>query len=173
MYTQFLDLIHKRYSCRNFLHDEVNDAQISGVVEAARLAPSACNRQPWTFVAVRDKATRMRILAKSRPAFLDAPVVIVACGHHDEAWHRPSDSKDHTDVDVAIAVEHMCLAATSMGLATCWVCSFDTDATREALGLPADVEPIALLPLGYSADSEPAPAKTRKNIDDVLRLEKY
>lgn len=173
MYPQLIDLLNARYSCRNYSQTPVTDALVSAVVDAARIAPSACNRQPWTIIAVRDKDTRAKMLAKSRPAFMDAPVVLVACGHHDQAWHRPADGKDHTDVDLSIAVEHICLAATTLGLATCWVCSFDTIATREALGLPDEVEPIALLPLGYSADEGPAPMKIRKNIDQILRWEKY
>ncbi len=173
MYTHFTDLINARYSCRNYSDAPVSDELVRAVVDAARLAPSACNRQPWTFVAVRDADTRHSMLAKSRPAFADAPVVIVACGHHDQAWHRPADNKDHTDVDLSIAVEHICLASTALGLATCWVCSFDTEAVRRELGLPDEVEPIALIPLGYSADDDSAPIKVRKDLDSILRWEKF
>lgn len=172
-YASLTDLLKQRYSCRNYSRRELSDELVEQVVEAARLAPSACNRQPWTFIAVRDEATRRKILAKSRPAFVDAPVVIVACGHHDKAWHRPSDGKDHTDIDLSIATEHVCLAATTLGLATCWVCSFDTEATKEALALPDGVEPIALIPLGYSADTTGAPEKIRNKPEDILRWEKF
>ena len=173
MYSQLTNLLKARYSCRNFSTAPVSDALVESVIESARLAPSACNRQPWTFIAVRDEKARHTMLAKSRPAFNDAPVVIVACGHHDQAWHRPSDGKDHTDVDLSIAIEHICLAATALGLATCWVCSFDTEATRDVVSLPPEVEPIALIPLGFSADTSEAPAKIRKDLDQILRWEKY
>lgn len=178
-YPYFYDLVRERYSCRHYdASAPVDDSIVKAILEAAQLAPSACNRQPWTFVVVRDAATRQRILHASRPSFVDAPVVIVACGHHDQAWHRPADGKDHTDIDLAIAVEHICLAAASLDLGTCWVCSFDVEATRKALGLPAEVEPIALIPLGYAAaeaDGSPAPvpAKTRKDLNDIIRWEKY
>jgi len=172
-YPQFSDLLRARYSCRSFANTPVDDEQIAAVLEAARLAPSACNRQPWTFVVVRDDNARREMLKASRPAFLEAPVVIVACGHHDEAWHRAADNKDHTDIDLAIAVEHICLAATTLGLGTCWVCSFDTVATRQTLGIPDDVEPVALIPMGYPAGDNPVPMKIRKSIEQIIRWEKY
>lgn len=172
-FKPFMELVANRYSCRDFNRDaKVEKEDVEAVVEAARLAPSAVNRQPWTFVAVTDKELQAKILVKSRPAFLEAPVLIVACGHHDEAWHRAADGKDHTDVDVSIAVEHICLAATARGLATCWVCSFDVEAARDALGLPAEVEPVALIPLGFAATSS-VPEKNRKPIDEILRWEKF
>lgn len=172
-YPAFMDLLSKRYSCRRYNPALPIDPDLVGaVVEAARLAPSACNRQPWTFVAVTDADTRHAMLAKSRPSFVDAPVVLVALGHHDRAWHRPTDDKDHTDIDLAIACEHICLAATALGLGTCWVCSFDTDAVRRLLDLPTNVEPVALIPLGYPMDDE-IPAKNRMTTDDILRWEKF
>lgn len=173
-YAPFISVVRDRYSCRSYdCEREVSKDLVRAVVDAGRLAPSACNRQPWTFVAITAKDVRERILAKSRPAFLDAPVVLVACGHHSEAWHRPSDGKDHTDVDVAIAVEHICLAAASLGLGSCWVCSFDVDAVRGALALPEDVEPVALIPLGYAAPDSKVPMKVRRALDVVLRWENF
>lgn len=166
-------IVNERYSCREYDADRtISRQQVEAVVEAARLAPSAVNRQPWTFVAVTDRSLREAILVKSRPAFMDAPVLLVACGHHTDAWHRPVDGKDHTDVDVSIAVEHICLAAAAAGLATCWVCSFDVEATRRVLGLPEDVEPVALLPLGYAKSTE-IPEKKRKPLEEILRWEKF
>ncbi len=172
-YPEFMDLVRGRYSCRSFETTPLSDDLVMAVLESAHLAPSACNLQPWTFVVVRDAETRSRILAKSRPAFMDAPAVIVACGHHSQAWHRGCDNKDHTDIDVAIAVEHLCLAATSLGLGTCWVCSFDVEATRRCLQLPDDVEPVALLPIGYIKGDNPMEIKKRKPLDEIVRWEKY
>ena len=162
-----------RYSCRDYDADKKVDKNlIEAVIEAARLAPSAVNRQPWTFIVVTEHEKRSKILCKSRPAFLEAPVLIVACGHHDAAWHRPADNKDHTDVDVSIAVEHICLEATELGLATCWVCSFDVEATKMALNIPEGVEPIALIPLGYAKNNE-IPEKNRKPLEEILRWESF
>lgn len=173
VYDNFMNLVRARYSCRDYdATAPVSDEEVSKVLDAARLAPSACNRQPWTFVVVRDEALRSRILAKSRPAFMNAPVLIVACGHHDAAWHRPVDDKDHTDVDVSIAVEHICLAAAALQLGTCWVCSFDVEGTRAALELPDEVEPVALIPLGRPVSGD-IPTKTRKPESEIVRWGKY
>jgi nitroreductase len=174
LYPQYYELVCKRYSCRSFdAKREVTDELVRAVVETAQLAPSACNRQPWRFVAVRSYDRRQRMLAKSRPSFIDAPVLLVCCGLRDEAWVRPSDSKNHTDVDLAIAVEHICLAATSLDLATCWVCSFDVDAVRQELALPENVEPVALIPLGFAAPGKSIAAKVRKPLDEILKWENF
>jgi nitroreductase len=172
-YPQFFDLTMARYSCRSYSTAPVDEDLITAILETAQLAPSACNRQPWTFVVVRDKERRRRLLAKSRPAFVEAPVLIVACGHRDSAWVRPIDGKNHTDIDVAIAVEHICLAATTLDLATCWVCNFDVDAARDELNLPQGVEPIALIPLGYPASDSVAPSKVRKPLDEIVKWENF
>lgn len=162
----FTDLCLLRHSSRQYDPAPISRAEIEAVLEAARLAPSACNRQPWRLYVVTDPAKRRLMLAKSRPAFADAPVLIAAVGLHSEAWHRPSDGKDHTDVDVAIAVEHICLAAADLGFDTCWVCSFDTEAAVRELGLAPGEEPIALIPMGRA--STQAPEKTRKPLAEIV-----
>lgn len=174
-YEEFIALCRARFSCRNYdAARDVSNEDVLAVLEAARLAPSACNRQPWRFVVVRDEGARAALLAKSRPAFLDAPVVIACCGLHERVWVRPADNKDHTDVDLAIAAEHICLAAAAKGLATCWVCSFDTEAARRVLNLPATAEPVALLPLGYAAEGhEQAPAKIRMDMSRTVDYDTF
>ena len=89
----------------------------------------------------------------------------MACANHEESWHRKSDDKDHSDIDVAIAVEHLCLAATEQGLASCWVCNFDVTLCREVLSLPSEVEPVVFVPIGYAEDE--ASEKKRKSIDEI------
>lgn len=173
-YDSFEQLMLQRHSCRQYdPARNVSDDDVARVLECGRLAPSACNRQPWHFIVVRDPERRAAMLAKSRPAFIDAPVLIVACGIHDEAWHRTADGKDHTDIDVAIAVQQMQMAATVLGLETCWICSFDTDAVRRTAQLPDGVEPIALMPLGYAAPGETVPQKIRKSLQDISSCEVY
>lgn len=97
----------------------------------------------------------------------DVQTFIIACGIHPAAWHR-ADGKD-TDIDVAIAVEHICLAATSLGLGTCWICNFDAPALSSASNLPDDTEPIAIIPLGYPNPDTKVPAKNRKAIDEIVK----
>lgn len=169
-YPQLYRLAERRYSCRSYSDRKVERDTILTILDVARLAPSACNRQPWMFLVADSPEQRAAILAAyDREWARTAPEFIVACGLHDEAWHRASDGKDHTDVDVAIAVEHLCLAATSLGLATCWVCNFDITPIREAFCLPENVEPIAILPLGYPAENSAVPAKKRKDLSEIMK----
>ena len=172
-YPQFYNLAETRYSCRDYSDAPVPVDMILAAIDGARLAPSACNRQPWKFlVADSDELRQAVIDSYGRDWIKTAPVYIVACGLHDEAWHRPEDGKDHTDVDVSIAVEHLCLAATSLGLGTCWVCNFNPAIITKAFNLPAGVEPVAIIPLGYPGNA-PVPVKKRKAIDEILKWGKY
>lgn len=172
-YPQFYDLIVNRYSCRKYTPAPVPRDKVLTLLDAARLAPSACNRQPWRFVVVDTPAQREKIVASySRDWVAPVQTFIVACGVHDEAWHR-ADGKDHTDVDVAIAVEHICLAAASLGLGTCWICNFDVPQVTEALALPEGVEPIAIIPVGYPDPELKTPEKHRKELDEIVKWEKF
>lgn len=168
-YIDFLTLCENRYSCREYTPAPVHEETILEILRTAQLAPSACNRQPWTFHIVTDPERRARILAKSRPAFNVAPVLIVAVGHHTQAWHRPADQKDHTDIDIAIASEHIALAAAAANLASCWICSFDVEATRAELNLPPEDEPIALFPIGHPAQTDNIPPKNRKPLTEIIK----
>lgn len=166
------ELCLERRSVRAFRDDPVTREQIAAVMECVRLAPSAVNFQPWRFVIVTDPALRERINAcYPRDWFRSAPVAIVACGDHGVAWKR-RDGKDHCDIDVAIAGEHLVLAAAEQGLGSCWICAFDAAACAEALGLPPHVEAVALFPLGVPADGA-APEKKRHDMDEIVRWNRY
>lgn len=173
-YPELYALAANRFSCRSYSPAPVPDDDLMAVLEVVRLAPSACNRQPWLFIIANGDDEREAV-SRSYPRewIKTAPVYIIACGLHDQAWHRPADGKDHTDVDVSIAVEHLCLAATSLHLATCWVCNFDPDVIRHAFRLPHGVEPIAIIPLGYPAESTEAPTKNRKALTEIIRHGKF
>ena len=136
-------------------------------MECVRLAPSAVNLQPWRFRIVTDQETIAKLQSCYKRDWLStAPCIIVACANHEESWHRRADNKDHADIDLAIAVEHICLAATEQGLATCWVCNFDAAKCREQLALPENLEPIALVPLGYAEDE--MGEKKRKSLEEIM-----
>lgn len=172
-YPQFYSLSQRRYSCRDYKPEPVPADIVRAVLDAVRLAPSACNRQPWKFLVIDTPELREAVQKSySREWLRDAPVYIVALGLHDEAWHRPVDGKDHTDVDVAIAVEHLCLAATTLGLGSCWICNFDPAVIVEALSLPEGVEPVAIIPLGYPANAD-IPEKKRKSLDEIVKWGKF
>ena len=173
-YTGFHNLTVSRYSCRSYTSAPVSRETILAVMEAAQAAPSACNRQPWEFIIATDADSKRTVLESyDREWIKSAPVFIIACGRHDEAWHRPADGKDHTDIDVSIAIEHICLAATSLGLGTCWVCNFDTEKIRRGFNLPDNIEPIAIIPLGYPSDGSVIPEKKRKPLDEIVKWGKY
>ncbi len=173
-YPQFYNLSEHRYSCRGYSDKPVTRDLLIAMLDAVRLAPSACNRQPWKFLVIDTPELRHAVQKSyDREWFNSAPVYIVALGLHDVAWHRPFDGKDHTDVDVSIAVEHLCLAATTLGLGTCWVCNFDSALLSEALDLPEGVEPVAIIPVGYPLDGAHAPEKNRKPLDEIVKWGKY
>lgn len=168
----FLDLVAQRYSLRKFSEKAVEEEKILQMLEAARLAPSAVNYQPCHFVVVTEQALRAKIdEAYPREWFAKAPCVIVACGNHETSWKR-RDGKDHADIDVAIAVDHLTLAAVELGLGTCWVCAFDASHIHSVLGLPEHLEPVALIPLGYPLD-ESRPLKKRKEMSEIVSWNGY
>lgn len=174
--TNILTICRRRSSVRDFADRNVEKEKLDYILEAARLAPSAVNFQPWTFIVIRQETNRKKLQqCYNRDWFKTAPVYIVACGDRNESWVRQSDSKNHCDIDVAIAVEHLCLAATAQGIGTCWVCNFDTRLCRETLGLPEHVEPIAIIPVGYPnlQDTGTEVSKKRKAINEIVKWENY
>ncbi|MBO4589353.1 MAG: nitroreductase family protein [Bacteroidaceae bacterium] len=161
----FLHLTQQRYSCRNYLSKPVEQDKLDYIKECVRMAPSAVNRQPWRFRLVHD-ADEKQLLRQcyDRAWFTSAPLYIIAFLRHDEQWVR-NDGKAHGDIDVAIAVEHLCLAAAEQGLATCWVCNFDVEMCRKAFAGSDDEEPVVLIPIGYAAN---APSeKMRKPAEEI------
>ncbi|MFA8436213.1 MAG: nitroreductase family protein [Marinifilaceae bacterium] len=170
---KFNELIQKRYSVRSYSNKEVEEEKLIQVLEAGRLAPSAVNNQPWHFVVIRQKENRENFASiYHREWFREAPVYMVICGDHEKAWHRKADNKDHCDVDISIAVDHMTLQATELGLGTCWICNFDPNLCREYLKLPDHIEPIAILSLGYPA-TDSIPEKKRKSLNEIVHWEKF
>lgn len=164
----FLRLARERRSIRAYEPRPVEEEKLEAVLEAGRLAPSACNLQPWGFVVIRDPEARRRLEAVYDKAWFyeQAPVVVAVCCQRDAAWVRRRDGKHHGDVDCAIAVDHMALCAQALGLGTCWVCAFDPAAAREVLALPAQVEPVAFFPLGYPAET--GRPKDRKPLAEIV-----
>jgi nitroreductase len=167
----FWDVIHRRRSIRGYRQDPVPDDTLTRVLEAARLAPTAANRQPVHVVVVTDPPTRARLrLAYSRDWFCTAPVILVGCVEPGRAWQR-ADGFNAAEVDLAIVMDHVILAATAEGLGTCWVCAFDEATVKEVLGIPAEVRVVAMTPLGFP-DAEPTPL-ARKPLEQLLHRERW
>ena len=163
----FLDLVKQRYSCRSYQEKSVEPEKVDYVMECVRFAPSAVNKQPWKFHIVKNDADKAKLQeCYNREWFQTAPMYIICSILHDEEWIR-SDGKRHGNIDIAIAVEHLCLAATEQGLATCWVCNFDAANCKQLFGIPDAEEPAVLIPIGYAAD-EPK-EKKRKEKDAICK----
>jgi len=169
--VEFSELIRTRYSVRAYKPDPVGEKELHQVLEAARLAPTAANRQPFQLIVVHTEGREEELRRiYNRDWFVQAPLVICACGTPSEAWIR-EDNKNYTPVDVAIVMDHLILAAADLGLGTCWIAAFDAVMAREVLGLPDEVEPIIFTPLGYP-DDQPKPKK-RKSLEDLVRYERW
>jgi len=168
---EFFDLIKKRYSVRAYTNDPVEDEKLQQVLEAAQWAPTAANRQPFQLVVIRT-AGRQEELSRiyHRPWFVQAPILICGVGVPRMGWIR-GDNRRYLDVDVAIIMDHLILAAANLGLGTCWVAAFDAAAARQILKLPDEVEPLIFTPLGYAAD-QPA-QKERKPLSELVRYNQW
>ncbi|MBI4181248.1 MAG: nitroreductase family protein [Chloroflexi bacterium] len=168
----FSKLVQKRYSVRAYKPDAVADDKLEQVLETVRLAPTASNRQPFRLIVVHT-AGREEELRRiyNRDWFVQAPLVICACKLPAQGGVGPQNGKNYSEVDVAIAIDHLILAATDLGLGTCWIGAFDPAAARQVLGLPDDVEPIVFTPLGYPND-EPKPKK-RKALAEIVHYEHW
>lgn len=165
------EIIQLRRSARKFKDQSVDKEFIDEIIESARLAPSAVNFQPWKFYICRSEEAK-KIVRQSYPRewFNSAPLYILACGDHQQSWKRSCDGKDHLDIDIAIAVEHMVLKITELGLGTCWVCNFNPQTVKEGLQLIENEEPIVLLPVGYPENVDPDPRnKKRKSPEEITK----
>jgi len=170
---KFFDVIKTRRSIRKYKSDPVSDEDIEYVLNAARLAPSAKNRQCWKYVVVKDKKTIKKI-ARSRPEseewIKETPVIIVVCANPDESSHR--EGKDIYLVDVGISFEHLILAARDRGLGTCWIAGFDEKTVKDAIRVPEKIRVVAFTPLGYPAE-EKGEVTNRKSLKEIIFYEKY
>ena len=156
------DAIETRSSVRRFTEVMPSEEELTKIMEAGRMAPSAVNRQPWRFVCIRSEEG-LSAIRKTYPRewFATAKAVIAVIVDHNTSWHRGVDGKDHADIDAAIAADHMILMATELGLGTCWVCNFDAAEAHRALNLSESEEVEILIPTGYAATDSTKP-KSRK-----------
>lgn len=168
----FISLVKKRRSIRGYEDTPVSFDTIKRILETVRFAPSACNLQPWHFIVIRDEANRKKLSSVyPKPWFINAPVIIAACCDHAVSWKR-NGTKDFGEIDVAIALDHLTLAAAEEGLGTCWIGAFNFDEAIMQLGLPEHITPVAFTPLGYPLE-QAAPEKIRKSVDSLVHYEKF
>ncbi len=167
-----IDSIRDRFSVRKYIAKEVSKEDITAVLEAARFSQSAKNLQDWRFIVVKDKKMRNSLAeaAKGQRFVAEAPVVIACCGIGTD--YVMTCGQHSYNIDVAIAMENMVLAAYEMGLGTCWLGAFYEDQVKKLLGIPEnDVRVVGLLTLGYSAVK--TKIKYRKPLKEIVRYEKW
>ncbi|MBM3296119.1 MAG: nitroreductase [Candidatus Aminicenantes bacterium] len=168
-----MEAIQKRRSVRKYRPDPVSEEALGRVLEAARLAPSGKNLQPWKFIVVRSAETRALLArASANQAFIaQAPVVVVACADPESCYAKMGRYMKSWPVDVACALEHLMLQAAAEGLGTCWIGAFEEQAVKDVLGVPEPIKVLALTPLGHP-DEAPA-FRGRKSLGEIVSHELY
>ncbi len=171
----FLETVIARRSIRCYSSQKVEPEKLNYLLECARLAPSAVNFQPWIFIVVTNPEGKEKLYeCYPRDWFKTPPVYIIACGDTSQSWKRKFDGKDHCDIDVSIAIEHICLAAVEKGLGTCWVCNFDAALCKKYFNIPGHIHPVAIIPIGYPSDNEITMEKNpRKLLSEIIKWEKF
>ncbi|HJO92258.1 MAG TPA: nitroreductase family protein [Victivallales bacterium] len=179
-YSEFINLVNKRYSCRNYLDKGISDNIIEDCLEATRLAPSACNKQPWKFLVVRDSLLKKNICDRGllpglpMPWLKKAPVIIVMCAETSLITHKiaPLLSKvQYYPIDIGIAGEHLVLAAQSYNLGTCWIGWFNEKQVKKILSIPKRVKVLSLLSIGYPDGDGHQPEK--KSLNQIYSIDKW
>lgn len=165
------DAIKKRYSCRSYDNRPVESEKLEKILNAARLAPSARNSQDWRFVVVTNADTRIALqsVAADQSFVGAAPVVIAACSNTNKRMNLCG--QPYSSINVAIAVEHIALASTALGLATCWIGSFKPQQVRKILNIPTSIEVVELITLGYPADEGVSPKRLK--LDEIVCREQW
>lgn len=169
---EVIDAIKTRKSIRAYLDKPVEEEKLDLLMQAARLAPSASNRQEWRFVIVRDAETRKKLIpAAGNQAFVgQAPVVLVACADTD--GHLMTCGQACYPIDLAIALDHITLRAVELGLGTCWIGHFHEREVKKILGIPDEIRVVELMPVGYPVD--PARIeKKRLSLEEIVRYGKW
>ena len=166
------EAIAVRKSVRAFLDKPVEDDILERILDAARCAPSARNAQEWRFVVVRDRAVRERIASEAarQPFIGTAGILLACCAVTDGRIMRCGQPA--YPIDVAIAMDHLSLAAAALGLGTCWIGSFDEELVRQILGIDAGVRVVQLMPLGWPVDPSPVP-KSRLGLEQIVHGERW
>lgn len=154
----FIDLARKRYSCRAYEDQPIEQDRLDLILEAGRIAPSAHNNHPTRVIVcdtpeLRAKAAKAAYRFERNGSVFGAPVVFIACAITGDAWIRRGDEMNSSLIDTSIVVDHMMMQATELGLGTCWVCMFDPEIARKEFNMPEGILPVSMLTVGYPADT--------------------
>ena len=178
----FIDLVSKRYSLRNYKDTPVEREKIDRCIEAVRLAPSACNSQPWKFIVVDEPELKNELAKVAFNEILEingfafkAPVLVLMVSERQKVFAKFAGivkKKNFSLMDIGIAAEHFCLQAAEEGLGTCMLGWFNEKKVKDILSIPRAKRVELMISAGYSADDS-VPAKKRKSTDEILSYNKY
>ncbi|GAG71843.1 unnamed protein product [marine sediment metagenome] len=172
-FTSLMDLIEKRKSIRSYKPQHVEEEKLNYILQAFRKAPSAKNLQPWKLIIVKDKKkiSDLSIACNNQTFLSEAPILIVACAKEDEAYGVMGGYMNSYPIDIALALEHLILAATEKGLGTCWIGAFKEKLVKDLLDVPDNVRVVAITPVGYPAVE--GRTRGRKPISKIVCYDKY
>lgn len=171
----FLQLAKERYSVREYEEKKVEKEKLDKILEAAKVAPSAMNKQPYRLIVVQSEEGLAKIEEGTR--IYGAPLAVIVCKVTEEAWRRKYDGKNHGDIDVSIVTDHMMMEATALGLGTLWVCWFKPQVIKENFQIPEGVEPVNILCIGYTKDGKTGDTSRhqtmRKALEETVSYELF
>jgi len=167
----FLSLAKERYSVRKYKNTPVEIEKLNAILEAGRVAPSACNLQPLVFLVIKNAEGIAKLTKGCNP--FAAPLAVIICADTTTAWVRKYDNKNHGVVDAAIATDHMMLCAQDLGLSSCWVCWFNPEIIRTEFNIPEHIVPINILPIGYSDEEPQSPDRHEHSRKPLEKIVKY
>ncbi len=173
-----MEAIRNRRSVRAYADKPIPAEVMGRMRQALRYAPSACNIQPWHFIFVQDAKLRQDVAAaaKGQHWMAQAPVIVVACGFPEQAYKHMGGQGNSVDIDLAIALDHLTLAAVAEGLGTCWIGAFREDKVKQVLSVPANVKVVAMTPLGYPASPDlirDVDESRRKAEAEIFSMDKF
>lgn len=170
---EFTELIRSRESIRNYDPSRPVPREIlERILDAGRMAPSACNIQPWKFLVISSPAMLEKVRAcYGKEWFKEAPHILIVVGFRDQAWKRNYDGYNSIETDMTIAMDHLILAAENEGVGTCWIENYNPDILRKALDLTENQVVFSITPLGYQKPGfVKAGNKKRKPVEDVVKF---
>lgn len=169
MIMDFLQLATNRYSVRKFKDKHLEQGVIDKILQAGHVAPTGCNNQPQRILVLNSDES-INKLKNCTKCHFDAPTAMLVCYNKEEVWIRKYDGRNCGVSDACIVTTHMMLEATELGIGSTWVMHFNPAAMRETFSIPAHIEPVALLVMGYPADDiEPAPFHSQyRPLDEVV-----
>lgn len=170
----FLELAKKRYSARSYQNKPLEPEKLAEILQAGRVAPTACNNQPQRILVVQSPEGLAKL--PKRYQTFGAPVALIVCADHEESWRRSYDGKDSADIDTAIVTDHMMLCAADLGVDSVWICAFNAATVQEDYEIPSHLEPVNILLLGYTDANPESPErhnKCRVALEDTVFYESF